>query len=107
MLALCEHKDVNVLSAKTVRRFAALYAEAADELLEWYFVARHANWRSPADVRQVFTDVDQVKCLLIFNIRHNRYRLIVKVDYRANLLMVKEFLTHAQYKKGAWKKWAE
>ena len=42
----------------------------------------------------------------MFNIRHNKYRLIVKVDYRANLLMVKAFLTHKQYERGEWKKWA-
>ncbi|MBI4902336.1 MAG: type II toxin-antitoxin system HigB family toxin [Acidobacteria bacterium] len=34
------------------------------------------------------------------------YRLIVKVDYRARLLMVKEFLTHNEYMRGGWKKWA-
>jgi mRNA-degrading endonuclease HigB of HigAB toxin-antitoxin module len=44
--------------------------------------------------------------MLIFNIRHNYYRLIVKVDYRAKLLMVKEFLTHKEHTRGGWKKWA-
>ena len=39
----------------------------------------------------------QYKSLLIFNIRHNYYRLVVKVDYRAKLLMVKEFFTHQEY----------
>jgi len=57
-------------------------------------------------VRQEFPDADQFKSLLIFNIRHNRYRLIVKVDYRAKLLMVKEFLTHNAYTRGDWKRWA-
>lgn len=54
----------------------------------------------------MFPDADQFRSLLIFNVRHNRYRLIVKVDYRANLIMVKEFLTHSHYTKGDWKKWA-
>jgi mRNA interferase HigB len=53
-----------------------------------------------------FPDADHYKSLLIFNIRHNYYRLIVKVDYRAKLLMVKEFLTHQEYMRGGWKKWA-
>ena len=35
------------------------------------------------------------------------YRLIVKVDYRANLLLVKAFLTHKEYDRGEWKKWAQ
>ena len=30
----------------------------------------------------------------------------VKVDYRAKLLMVKEFLTHKEFTLGGWKKWA-
>lgn len=105
--ALCEHINVNVLSAKTIRRFAALHPDAADELLDWYYTAKRADWRSLMDVRDFFTDADQFKRLLIFNVRHNRYRLIVKVDYRARLLMVKEFLTHTQYMKGGWKKWAQ
>ncbi len=106
MLALCEHQNVNVLSAKTIKRFASQHADAADELLHWHRTAERARWQSLSDVRSVYADADQFECLLIFNIRHNRYRLIVKVDYRANLFMVKEFLTHTQYLRGDWKKWA-
>ena len=54
----------------------------------------------------MFSDADQYKKLLIFNIRRNAYRLIVKVDYRARLLMIKAFLTHKQYERDEWKKWA-
>ena len=54
----------------------------------------------------MFSDADQYKNLLIFNIRRNTYRLIVKVDYRARLLMIKAFLTHKQYERDGWKKWA-
>ena len=54
----------------------------------------------------MFLDADQYKNLLIFNIRHNTYRLVVKVDYWARLLMIKAFLTHKQYERDGWKKWA-
>jgi mRNA interferase HigB len=97
---------VNVISRRTVREFAAAHADAADELDRWFALARRARWRSLMDVRGTFTDADQFKSLLIFNIRHNSYRLVVKVDYRANLIMVKEFLTHKEYDRGDWKKWA-
>ena len=104
MLALCEHVVVNVISSTTLKRYAALHADAAEELLRWNKAAGHAVWRDLNEVRLHFPDVDQYKSLLIFNIRHNR--LIVKVDYRAKLLMVKEFLTHKEYTRGGWKKWA-
>jgi len=95
-----------VISATTIKRYMTLHADAAAELLHWNKAASHAVWRHLGDVRLQFPDADQYKSLLIFNIRHNFYRLIVKVDYRAKLLMVKEFLTHNEYTRGGWKKWA-
>ena len=35
MFALCEPKEVNVISAKTIKRYAALHPEAAQELMRW------------------------------------------------------------------------
>jgi mRNA interferase HigB len=44
--------------------------------------------------------------LAIFNIRHNRYRLIVRMQFETQRVYIKEFLTHAEYDNGAWKnKW--
>lgn len=85
-----------MISSATIKRFAALHADAAEELLRWNKAARHAVWRDIREVRLHFPEADQYRSLLIFNIRHNYYRLIVKVDYRAKLLMVKEFLTHKE-----------
>lgn len=97
---------MNVISAAAIKRFAARHADAAEELLRWHKAASRSVWRDLNDVRQFYPDADQYKSLLIFNIRHNYYRLIVKVDYRAKLLMVKEFLTHKEYMRGDWRKWA-
>jgi mRNA interferase HigB len=97
---------LNVISSTAIKKYAARRADAAEELLPWNKAACHAVWRDLNEVRLHFPDADQYKSLLIFNIRHNYYRLIVKVDYRAKLLMVKEFLTHKEYTRGGWKKWA-
>jgi mRNA interferase HigB len=97
---------VNVISSATIKRYAALHADAAKELFRWNRAASSAVWRDFGEVRMHFPDVDQYLSLLIFNIRHNYYRLIVKVDYRAKLLMIKEFLSHKEYTRGGWKKWA-
>jgi mRNA interferase HigB len=43
--------------------------------------------------------------LAVFNIKGNHYRLIVRVEFPRQRLFIKEFLTHAEYNKGAWKKW--
>jgi len=87
-------------------RYAVLHADAAEELLRWNKAATHAIWRDINDVRLLFPDAGQYKSLLIFNIRHKCYRLVVKVEYRAKLLMIKEFLNHKEYTRGGWRKWA-
>jgi len=97
---------VNVISVATMKRHAAGHADASQELMRWIKVAKHSLWRDLNDVRRQFPDAGQYKSLLISNIRHNHYRLIVKVDYRAKLLMIKEFLPHKDYTQGGWKKWA-
>jgi mRNA interferase HigB len=105
MLALCEHRGVNAISSTTIKRYVALHADAAEELLRWNRAAGNAVWRDIHEVRLHLPDTDQYKSLLVFNIRHNYYRLIVKVDYRAKLLMVKGLLTHKEYTRGGWKQW--
>ena len=90
-----------------IRRFADNHADAARELVRWHKTARSCHWHDILEVRMLFPDADQWGNLLIFNIRHNSFRLIVKVDFQANLILVKEFLTHTQYMRGGWKKWAK
>ena len=84
---------------------AKRHADAEVELKAWLAVARAAEWENLSSVRAHFTDVDQVGRVLVFNIRHNTYRLIVKVDYRSRLLMVKDLLTHKEYERKGWTKW--
>ena len=41
---------------------------------------------------------------MVFNIRGNRYRLIVYPVFSRHKLYVKALLTHQEYDKGDWKK---
>jgi mRNA interferase HigB len=76
------------------------------EALAWYAVARGADWNSFAAVRKQFADADLVGKLLVFNIRQNRYRLIVYPVFPRRRLYIKALLDHKEYDKGDWKnKW--
>ncbi len=78
--------------------------DVKEEALAWYSIAVKAEWKSLADVRETFADADMVGELLVFNIRHNRYRLIVYPAFRRLTLYVKALLDHREYDKGDWKK---
>jgi mRNA interferase HigB len=94
---------MTVVGRRRVEELAREHADAAVELRNWYHVVRKAAWKNLVDVRAVFPDADQVGRLLVFNVRRNTYRLVVKVDYQSRLLMVKDLLTHGEYEKGRWK----
>jgi mRNA interferase HigB len=58
-------------------------------------------------VRSVYPAADQVECCLVFDVKGNKHRLIWRVTYanqwQRGTLLVKHFLTHADYDKNDWK----
>ena len=81
-------------------------SDVSDEARAWYRAARAASWQSLQDVRKAFPDADMVGAVLIFNIRGNRYRLIVTEVFARQRLYVKALLTHKEYDRKEWTKWA-
>lgn len=80
-------------------------AATAAELDQWYHLARRAEWKKLPDVRADFPLADRIGHVLVFNIRHNRYRLIVRVTFPIQKLFVKALLTHKEYDRKEWMKW--
>jgi len=82
---------------------------AADHSLEapiseWHKVAKCAAWANLVDVRKVYPHADFVDPYTVFNIKGNAYRLIVKIEYRWQMIFVKHLIPHNEYNTGAWKK---
>lgn len=76
------------------------------EALAWYRAAKNADWSTFAEVRATFPDADLVSGLLIFNIRHNRYRLIVYPVFPRRKLYIKALPIHKDYDRKEWEnKW--
>jgi mRNA interferase HigB len=57
-------------------------------------------------VRRTFNSADFVGDLTVFDVGGNKYRVVGFVHYRRRIVYVKRVLTHKEYDKGAWKRWA-
>jgi mRNA interferase HigB len=96
---------VHIVTIKRLQQACEKYREAAREIGAWVKIVKAARWRNFEDLRANFPDADEVDGLVVFNIRHNRYRLIVAVHYaklmdrRLTLghVYVASFLTHKEY----------
>ncbi len=95
---------MHVISRKTLKEAAEKHADAETQLDAWYRVASKATWQSIMDIRRTYSSADPVGAFTVFNIKGNMYRLIVKIDYKHQMIFIKGFLTHAEYNKDAWKK---
>jgi mRNA interferase HigB len=96
---------VNVISKPGLFKRAAKFADARSALQVWFDTAIEAEWRNLEDIRKSFPATDMAGDLAIFNIRGNNYRLIVRMVFQYKRIYIKEFLTHAEYDKGGWRKW--
>lgn len=94
---------MHVISRPILIQFGTQYADAAQALFNWYRVASKAQWRSFSAVQAVFPSAEAVGNFTVFNIKGNRYRLIVDIDYQRQLAFIKAVLTHAEYDKDRWK----
>ncbi len=95
---------MHVITLRPLRRFAEIHPEAEASLRSWIQVARKATWRRFDDVRASLKTADQVDKFTVFNIAHNKYRLITVIHFNRSKVYVRKLLTHAEYDRGDWKK---
>lgn len=95
---------MNIIGFKVVGKFVRLHPDAESPLNVWYKIAHEANWKNIVEVRQVYPHADAVGICTVFNIKGNHYRLITRIDYRAQAIVIRDVLTHAEYTKEKWKK---
>ena len=94
---------MHVISFSRLREFGRRYADSQNVLDNWFKVTSKANWTDLLEVQSVFPTAEAVEEFTVFNIKGNRYRLIVSIDYQKQLIYIKYILTHADYDKEKWK----
>ena len=98
---------MHIIARPALEKAIGKHTDASAWLRNWWRVVNTERWGSLADVRAAYPATDQVECCLVFNVRGNKYRLICRVTYanewQRGTLLVKRFLTHAEYDKDVWK----
>ena len=94
---------MHLISIRKLRNDAAAYPNISQVIDAWYAVVKKADWKNLEDVRAIYRDAEAVGNFTVFNIKGNRYRLIVGIDYTSGTVYYKYLLTHADYDKDRWK----
>jgi mRNA interferase HigB len=65
-------------------------------LLAWYREMVHEDWDTPAKVKQKYGNASADN-RVVFNIKGNDFRLVVKINYAYRVVYIRFVGTHAQY----------
>lgn len=94
---------MHVISRKKLREFWEQHADAYDALDNWYKAASKTKWSNLAEVQTLYSTAEVVGNFTVFNIKGNKYRLVVDIVYAEATIFIKYVLTHAEYDKDKWK----
>ncbi len=89
---------MNVVTKKTLMRYIQKYPEAESWLLTWYESVEFAEWNNFSDVKLIYPSADQLADnRVVFNVKGNHYRLIVRFSFKFKLVQIKWFGRHKEY----------
>ena len=83
-----------------MRDFWADYPDTGQQLKSWFQEADKAIWKSPGQIKKAYPSASILPGnRVVFNIKGNHYRLIVKINYDYQIAWIRFIGTHAQYDK--------
>ena len=91
---------MRILGLPRLEAFKKDHADARGGLDAWQMDVERENWRTPHDIKRRYRSADFLPDnRVIFDIKGNSYRLVVKVRYQNGLVVIEWVGTHAQYDK--------
>ena len=91
---------MRIISRKALRDFWETHSDATEPLKAWFHEAKVADWKSFRDIQARYRSADVLPGhRVVFNIKGNTYRLIVKIHYNTCVVYIRFVGTHAEYDK--------
>ncbi|HID50694.1 MAG TPA: type II toxin-antitoxin system HigB family toxin [Anaerolineae bacterium] len=91
---------MRIISRRALREFWEIHTDARKALEAWYIDTKQAEWKTPSDIKNVYRNVSFVaNNRVVFNIKGNRYRLVVVVVYKSGIVYIRFVGTHSEYDK--------
>tara|TARA_R110002049_G_scaffold141499_3_gene303177 strand:+ start:879 stop:1172 length:294 start_codon:yes stop_codon:yes gene_type:complete len=91
---------MRVFARKTLCEFWNNHSDSEDALEAWFSEAESSSWELSADIKNHYPHASLLPDnRVIFNIKGNNYRLVVKINYGYGQVFIRFVGTHAEYDK--------
>ena len=93
---------MRIIAIKTLKDFwnNPRYKDSEQSLKAWFYEIKKEQWDSPHDIKIKYKNVSIIQNnRAIFNIKGNKYRLIVAIQYKFKIVFIRFIGTHKEYDK--------
>lgn len=91
---------MRIVSKKILREFWEVHSDSEQQLKAWFQETSNAEWRNPSDIKVKYPSASILPdSRVVFNIKGNIYRLIVRINYEYGMIWIRFIGTHAMYDK--------
>lgn len=91
---------MKILNKPQLESFAIKHVDSTTAIERWTIGVEDANWKSHNDLKKDFPSSDYVgNQRYVFNIKGNKYRLVVVILFIAGLVTIRFVGKHSDYEK--------
>ena len=91
---------MRVIAKKVLREFWEKHTDCEQQLKSWYQETSKAEWTNPNDIKLEYPRASIIgNDRIVFNIKGNTYRLIVKINFDYQIIWIRFIGTHTAYDK--------
>ena len=89
---------MRIISKKPLREFSERHPDAKEPLRAWVAEVKGEEWDTPHDLKAKYPKAKLIgDNRVIFEIRDNQFRLIVRVNYQYRKVYIRFVGTHPEY----------
>jgi mRNA interferase HigB len=89
---------LRVIAKKTLREFWIKHSDCEQQLKSWYREVAISEWKNANEIKKEYPSASILKDnRVVFNIKGNNYRLIVKINFHYQMVWIRFIGTHKEY----------
>ncbi len=91
---------MRIFTEQTIKEFAEKHPDSLTALQEWVKTVKNSKWTCFADIKRTFNSVDAIgNQRYVFDIKGNKYRIVVVIMFTIQFVYIRFVGTHAEYDK--------
>ena len=91
---------MRVIAKKILREFWNKHKDCEQQLKSWFQEAASSKWKNSNEIKLEYPTASIIgDNRIVFNIKGNTYRLIIKINFDYQMIWIRFIGTHSEYDK--------